>query len=519
MTLDSIPPPELLRDAAEKIPAAWLLGRRWFSSKGRTIESIVVADWGALPLAAPAIAAFANVRYTSGRDETYFVPLLASREPQPAEVRAPAALTFAHDGATWQVHDAFQFVAFRRLLMEYLLAGGELPLTGGKIVFRPEEALRSAPPPLASITLATAEQSNTSVIYDRQAILKCFRRVVAGVNPDVEVSHFLTMRAGFRSTPAMLGSITYVANGDIEHSLGMLQEFVPNSGDAWEQLQHQLGEFLAAQPGAALSAEQLQVAARRAAPESLAAIAQLGALTGALHTALACDPSDPEFAPRPLHPAQVAVWQDAMRAEREAILGELAQREATLPAQQRQAVAALLTARERIDARIGQLAALADTGVSITRFHGDYHLGQILVSERGFLILDFEGEPLRSLAERRAHNSPLKDVAGMLRSLSYAAAAAVIAAEERGDADPGAQRDAWADAWERSAREAFCEAYAEATRSAPFVPQDATLRDAAIAAFEIEKGLYELNYELNNRPGWLLIPLRGILRALAPATA
>jgi maltose alpha-D-glucosyltransferase/alpha-amylase len=107
----------------------------------------------------------------------------------------------------------------------------------------------------------------------------------------------------------------------------------------------------------------------------------------------------------------------------------------------------------------------------------------------------------------------------MLRSLSYAAAAAVIAAEERGDADPGAQRDAWADAWERSAREAFCEAYAEATRSAPFVPQDATLRDAAIAAFEIEKGLYELNYELNNRPGWLLIPLRGILRALAPATA
>jgi maltose alpha-D-glucosyltransferase/alpha-amylase len=242
-----------------------------------------------------------------------------------------------------------------------------------------------------------------------------------------------------------------------------------------------------------------------------------------MHLALASDPNDPDFAPRPLLPDQGLAWQTSIRAQSDTILGDLEHRAGQLPPEQQGAVAALLAARPRIEQRIAQLSALGEAGLVITRYHGDYHLGQVLVSAQGLLILDFEGEPLRSLAERRAHSSPLKDVAGMLRSLSYAAYAALISAENKAIAatnptDPAerihGQLVAWTDAWERRARDAFREGYVNATRDAPFVPQQPALRDSVIAAFELEKALYELNYELNNRPDWLPIPLHGIQRVL-----
>ena len=516
-------PPSSLRDALPNIPFEWLRGRRWFSSKGRTIESIAVADWGAIPLDQPAILALALVRYSAGRDEHYFLPLVATTEPQPADVQVPPALTLDHGGATWHVHDAFQFASFRRLLIERLIAGGELPLQGGRLVFRPEQRLRQSPPPLEEIKLVTTEQSNSSIIYDRQAILKCFRRVVAGVNPDVEVSHFLTVRAGFGHTPAMLGSIAYISADGVEHSLGVLQAFVENEGDAWEHTLLELGRFLSAVLHRDLFPDdQLMQETRRLTARSLDQIKQLGALTGEMHMALASDPADPDFAPRPLMPGQVQAWQTAIRAERDAILGELERRMGGLPPEQQEAVAALLASRPGIEQRIAQLAPLGEAGLVITRYHGDYHLGQVLVSEQGLLVLDFEGEPLRSLAERRAHSSPLKDVAGMLRSLSYAASTALILAENKAVAANQTEPverihrrlAAWADAWERCAREAFRDGYLGATQGAAFVPHTPALRDTAISVFELEKALYELNYELNNRPDWLPIPLRGIQRVI-----
>lgn len=517
-------PPTSLYEAIPKIPVDWLRGRRWFSSKGRTLASIAVADWGVLPLDQPAILALALVHYTDGRDEQYCLPLIASPEAQPSGVHVPPALALEGDDATWYAHDAFQFADFRRLLMNMLIAGGALPLVGGQMVFRPEEALRQAPPPLVEIKLVTTEQSNSSIIYDRQAILKCFRRVVAGINPDVEVSQFLTTRAGFRHTPAMLGSIAYVSASGVEHSLGMLQVFVRNTGDAWEHTLVELGRFLSAViykerfPEDALVRETQRLTATLRDE-----IKQLGGLTGEMHMALASDPHDPDFAPRPLTPDQVATWQAAIRGESDAILYELERRAGELPQGQQAEVAALLAARSRIDERIAQLGALGAAGIVTTRYHGDYHLGQVLVSEQGLLILDFEGEPLRSLPERRAHSSPLKDVAGMLRSLSYAAYAALTAAGSKAiptaaPDDPVApvQQDlaAWTDAWERCARAAFRDGYIDATQGAAFVPRQPHLRDSAIAVFELEKALYELNYELNNRPDWLPIPLHGIRRVI-----
>lgn len=497
--------PDALVAALPQIPFAWLRDRRWFSSKGRQLAALTVSDWGPLPLAEPAIMALAHARYSDGFEETLLLPLLATRETRPSGARPPAATTLTQDGVVWQIDDAFQHEAFQRLLMTCLLRGEDLPLTHGRIVFAPEAGLRAAPPPLREMRLVAAEQSNTSIIYDRQAILKCFRRVVAGINPDVEVSRFLT-RIGFRHTPTMLGSISYHRDG-VEHSLAILQEFVPNRGDAWEHTLQRLAALYEAVPADAPLNRAEQT--RRLAVDGLDELRGLGRLTGELHRALASDARDPAFAPRPLDAAQARAWQQALHAQAEATLELLAARRGALPDDLLAMVETLLAARERIAARIAGLERLAQAGVLLTRYHGDYHLGQVLVSERGFLILDFEGEPLRPLAERRAHGSPLKDVAGMLRSLSYAAQSSLRAATRR-DVDLAP----WALAWEGEARSALLQGYRAVVQDAPFVPRDAETFSAALAAFELEKALYELRYELNNRPDWLPIPLAGIQRLL-----
>ncbi|HEY0736172.1 MAG TPA: putative maltokinase [Herpetosiphonaceae bacterium] len=511
-------PGSVIAETLPGIAFEWLRERRWFSSKGRELTGLTVNNWGALPLSQPGVIALVEARYASGRPEQYFLPLIASPEEQPEGVRTPPALTLSHDGTRWYLHDAFQLTAFQRLLMEHLITGQDLPLEHGRLVFKPEAALKESPPPLSQIRLVTAEQSNTSVIYDRQAILKCFRRVVAGLNPDVEVSRFLTTRAGFEHTPAMLGSIDYVTADDTAHSLGLLQAFVANEGDAWEHSLKLLGEFLSQTRQLDPASADREATARRLALRQLDEIRRLGALTGELHLALAGDADDPDFAPRPLTTEQVSAWQSAIRDDAATMLDDLERRAPDLPAEQQSAVRALLGDRAEIERRIDDLAPLADAGVTMTRYHGDYHLGQVLVSERGFLILDFEGEPLRSLAERRSHSSPLKDVAGMLRSFSYAAHAGLLAARDDHKSDAAsateAQLEIWAESWERAARDVFLAGYTETTQGAAFVPEQLELLHAALAVFELEKALYELRYELNNRPDWLLIPLRGIQHTL-----
>jgi maltose alpha-D-glucosyltransferase/alpha-amylase len=511
----------MLLESIPKVPFAWLRERRWFSSKGESLDSLAVADWGPLPLAEPGIMALVVARYASGRREQYLLPFIASTSAQVGEVQIPPALTFNDSGMTWHLHDAFAFEGFQRLLIELLIEADKLPLHNGELIFAPEEALRQSPLPLKRLRLVATEQSNTSIIYDDQAILKCFRRVVSGMNPDVEMSRFLTTRAGFTHTPAMLGSIAYLPANGVEHSVGLLQAFVPNRGDAWEHVLVQLQAFVeAAREESLASSLDIQHETRRLAAGQLGEIWQLGVLTGEMHLALASDERDPDFAPRPLLPMHIIEWQQAIRAQSETVLNDLAAHSAALPAEQQKAVALLLAARPRISRRIDDLDALGRAGIKMIRYHGDYHLGQVLVGVSGFLIVDFEGEPLRSLSERRAHHSPLKDVAGMMRSLSYAAQTSLIRAENATNVVGGVASAAmpglidWVNAWEECARESFLTGYLRSTRGVVFLPAEAALLHAAIAVFELEKALYELNYELNNRPAWLPIPLRGIQRTL-----
>lgn len=521
-------PMDALLEAVAGIPFDWLRERRWFSSKGQTLELLRVVDWGVLPLEQSAIMALVVARYVRGGEEQYLLPLIASTEAQVGKSQVPAASTFNDCGVTWHVHDAFQFNSFQRLLLELLIQGGELQLQKGRMIFAPTDTLRHAPPPLEQIHLVAAEQSNSSIIYDSVAILKCFRRVVAGLNPDVEVSRFLTNRAGFRHTPGMLGSIAYFDEKSVEHSVGLLQEFVSNQGDAWNHTLRHLAEFLSSARTTGATSNEVPMETQRRAASQLAEMRQLGTLTGELHLALASDEHDPSFAPRPLLPEHIEQWQSSIRRQSEAILDDLAQRIEELPAQQQHAVAMLQSARPRIERRIAGMSTLIDSKMELTRVHGDYHLGQVLVTGSGFLILDFEGEPMRSMDERRAHGAPLKDVAGMLRSLSYAGYAALMAHNETDAGATGSDGAAiqdrmpndtptpadWISVWEQNARDQFLSGYLQATRGSRFLPQEEESLYSAIAVFELEKAIYELKYELNNRPAWLLIPLQGILRTI-----
>ena len=300
------------------------------------------------------------------------------------------------------------------------------------------------------------EQSNTSVVIGERLILKLYRLLEPGENPDLEISAFLT-DAGFADTPALAGSMVYRAPEGWTAATAMLQEFVPSSGDAWSAMLN----ALATRP-----------------PAGLEMARSIGRVTAALHTALASRPEDPAFPSRPARAAETAAWRAS--AER-----ELAQ---AVTAVSGDAHDRLVELAPMVRARFADTFGAATGDASVTRVHGDYHLGQLLARpDGGFSVVDFEGEPARPLAERREPSSPLRDVAGMLRSLDYAAR---TAARSSGlDPEP----------WLADARSVFLDGYG---------PADAAL----LAAFELEKACYEVRYEAGNRPDWLWLPLAAVER-------
>jgi len=316
------------------------------------------------------------------------------------------------------------------------------------------------------------EQSNTSIRYGDALILKLFRRLQFGPNPDVEVGRFLTEQSQFRGTPAVVGSLDYLSPDGQQASLALLQRFEPNRGDAWTTTLRRLR--------AVLDGESLA--------ESVDAMARLGQTTAELHLALASGSGD--FSAEPIDARDLEVWRQAIHDEVRTAADALAQRNIDVDAR------ALLQRADGI-ARL--------TGALKTRHHGDYHLGQVLERDDGsFAIIDFEGEPSKPLLQRREKRSPLRDVAGMLRSFDYARNAALRAGDP---SDPPRIRKA--DQWYQAAREAFLDTYQRAIEQ---VTRDLLPPDIAgpLAALELEKAAYEVLYELNNRPEWLPIPLAAL---------
>ena len=483
-------PDDLAARTAAGLPA-FLPTQRWFGGKARRVADVIPLDYAPLPGTTGILALF-RVRYEDGGQETYQVPSVPD----------------SRDAA---FVDAMDEAAFCLGLAEHIRLGGSLPGRQGTFRFTPTEALAEILPETpGKATRVRTEQSNTSVIFDRKAILKLFRKLTPGPNPDFEITDFLTRRTAYRGIARLAGSIAYTGAEGVGTTLAVLQEFVPNRGEAWTATLDRLKEYYAADP----------VFARTLAAADAEEARGLGALTGRLHMALASAPEDPLFRPEPIEAADVAAWQGGMQAYLDRVMGTLASAIETLPTAVRETARQVLDLAPRFRSELEAVQTLGE-GVAKIRVHGDYHLGQVLKTRDAFVILDFEGEPARPLEERRARQCALKDVAGMLRSFDYAAHAALFTAVEAAPEEAGlAERlTPRAEHWLATVREAFIAGYLAETweAGAPFLPRGREALLTTLRVFELDKAIYELDYEINNRPAWLHIPLEGLRRAVAPA--
>ena len=456
--------------------AQFLIRQRWFAAKTRGIGALAVRDWATLDADVPLVLLLLDVD-----GDRYHVPVAVAPEAGPA-----ATMARLDGGAVVDAHDDPRFG--RRILAA---VAGDRRLAGraGRFAFHPTPGW-VFPPDLDMLTARrhAGEQSNTSVVLGGGLVLKTLRRPQPGLNPDLEITRFLTTRTPFRHVPRLAGWVEY-EGPDGPATLAVLQEFVANAGDGWRHVVTTLRDRLTAAPDPP-------------GPDPLIGdLGRLGAITGGLHAALASDGTDPDFAPEPITREDVARWTADIRRDLEAarvqgLLGndpELAD-----------------PARSGDARTLRSLEALVGT-VKI-RSHGDYHLGQVLKTADGFAVIDFEGEPARPLAERRAKQSALRDVAGMLRSLDYAAHAVAfeLTAVER----PAALARLMG--WETEARRAFLTGYRDVAGASPaaLIPRSEAALIEACAAFELEKACYELRYERDNRPDWIAIPLAGVRRIL-----
>jgi maltose alpha-D-glucosyltransferase/alpha-amylase len=509
---------------------AFLQRQRWFGGKARAISSMRIADWATLRRGPhPAFMAVVDISYRDGGFEAYAVPLAMATgaEADAVEAQHPQAVLARISGARkGLLFDGLFDDATCQLLLALLEEGREQAMRRG-LVHTTNLALSAEDvPPEARLPIVrlASDQSNTSVKFGQRLVLKIFRRLEPGVNPDVEIGRFLSTRASAR-VPQLLGDIEYTRTGSRPASMFLLQRFVWNQGSAWDVTIEELGRFfervLGATPPHSTAAEAAAWITSDAVdpPPHVAegvraylATAQIiGRRTGELHLTLA-DSAEPEFAPEPLSRADISRLASDLRRH---AIEQLRMLRTTLPsidANRRGLAEQVLDLERRLQQHFDRLDALTDGGQRI-RVHGDYHLGQVLVTEGDIVIIDFEGEPARTLAERRAKASPLRDVAGMLRSFGYAAAIGLAAAtlhraEDRDRLAP------WAAYWEQWVSAVFLRAYRTAIRDAVFVPDRDDARALLLRTFEIDKALYELGYELNNRPEWVHVPLEGLLQLM-----
>ncbi len=524
------------RGALERILPRYVAGRRWFGGKARQIRSLRISDRIPLPVeASETHLVILEIEYAEGGPETYLLPLAYAAGEAAHHLRQahPGALVaeLRVEGTDSEglLYDALVDGRFAAWLLDAIERRRHFRGTAGEFVALPSKTFRAVrgdgatalePSPMRR------EQSNTSILYGDRLILKVFRRIQDGVNPDVEVGRFLTERAGFQNVPALAGAIEYRRPKREPASLAILQGLVPNEGDAWTYTLDALVDYFdhaATRTPADLPLPSGHIVDRLAAAipagvqdalaPHLASAQLLGRRTGELHVALASDPKDPVFAPEPFTPLYRRSLYQSARSLAEKAFALLAKRLRTLPDALRGAADEVLGLQGQIH---GQLRVILERNVAAKRIrcHGDYHLGQVLYTGKDFVIIDFEGEPARSISERRLKRSPLSDVAGMLRSFDYAATFSLRREELRPEDVPGLEP--WARLWKRWVCLAYLQAYHGVAVDAGFLPRATDDVKALLDFHLIEKALYELGYELQNRPDWVDVPVRGILELVRP---
>ena len=443
--------------------AAWVAQRRWYATKGRGIAQASVVH--ALPLGGepPLVLALVQLRFHSGTWDLYNV-LLGLR---PASDGLGEESICEADG--WVVYGALADPAQCRRLARLLSASAIVERPSGRVEFHGLQG--SAPLATATRVRALAgEQSNTSLVFDEQVVLKVFRRLEAGTNPELEMLRFLSERR-CENIAEPLGWFEHRGER-IDATLGIAVRHAAEARDGWRLTL----DALVAGEGETL----------------MASLAELGAVTGRMHTLLASDPEDPDFAPEEPNSETTALLAATIDEQLERTIDEHPDDPALEP-----------IARRSEDLReYVRHAARGATGGRLIRHHGDFHLGQAMSTPGGWVIVDFEGEPDRSLLERRRKRPALRDVACMLCSFAYAAAVAEL---QRGVRPP--------EDWERRARESFVEGYLGSVNPS-LLPSDRAAIEHTLAFLELEKAVYQLRYEIDHRPDWVPIPVAALSRLL-----
>ena len=450
---------------------------------------------------------------SAGEPTSYFMPLALAWEERDEEERVRNLSTAAVAKVRQQANvgvlgDAFADELFCRSIVAAIAARKEIAMTQGKLQFRPTDAFaRLAGGDFDALPVARprGSSSNTVVSLGERLMLKGYRRLRTGVNPELEMGLYLTDVAHFANCAPLAGSLEHIGNDGEVRLLAILQGYVANQGDGWgyslEYLLRHLEQHRTAPAGDAVPAN--------AHEAYLAMIRVLAVRTAELHKALARPSPNAAFSPQTLTRADVDAYRGrAADAARDA-LGMLASNLEQVPAADRDRANAVLAQRDKILARLEAMTPQTPQGLK-SRIHGDYHLGQVLVTRNDFVIIDFEGEPGHSLEERCAKHSPLRDIAGMLRSFSYVQQSALrkVAHVEA----EAAKLAPLARAWEVETRAAFLAAYEAAVRDSKIHgPEALRAGGGLLGLFELEKALYELSYELGNRPNWAGIPMQGIL--------
>jgi len=447
-----------------------------------------------------------------GTDATlYFLPLtLAWEDGEDTRLRAllPASLARVRQQAhTGILADAAADEQFCRALLAAIGESRDLNSIDGTLTFRPTRAFTETVKPEDAYTLSSpgTSGSNSTVRLGDRLFIKFYRRLHEGRNPELEIGQYLTEVAHFAHSVPVLGAMEHRARDGSLRTLALLQEYIDNQGDGWTHTLDYLERFLEQRRGAHDPLPE----ARDSHTGHLALMETLAQRTAAMHQALAGSVDDPDFAPEPVTTHDLKAWTRQVHHDVTHTLDLLAARLALLTEEAHHEADTLLSRRTSLQQRID--ACLPDRlDASKTRYHGDFHLGQVLLVHNDFVIIDFEGEPTRPLTERRAKHSPLRDVASMLRSFSYAAGTALTRLPAMSDEDRANLVTAARD-WERATCEQYVEAYLTAMRLSD---RAAVLQ--LVDRFLIEKALYEIRYELSHRPAWLPVPLRGLLAMLPP---
>jgi trehalose synthase-fused probable maltokinase len=510
---------------ASQLPE-YLLKQRWFGGKARRIASVDVIDTLSIPAGGGNAYIFvAVVHYDDGADEFYAIPLVRSEGAGAEGLKVPSP-----DGGSMMLADGLKNAAFLTALAELIEKGTAVAGENGELRgVKTTSYTRLASEAVATLTPKPvgAEQSNTSIIYGNRLILKFFRRIQEGINPDLEIGQFLTEKTSLKGVPPLAGTLEYQARDGRSMSQGMLQQFIPNQGDAWGFTLKSLANYydevrkvtVAGQTAASgvltpeKQAESASDTAKSSVETYLAAAELLGQRTAEMHLALASDASDPAFAPEPFTMDSQQALEQSVNRLLVRVFSLLRDKVKFLPTEWRGKAEKLAERESEIAARFNT-ALREPIRAMRTRIHGDYHLGQVLRTETDFVIIDFEGEPARSIEERRVKRSPLQDVAGMLRSFHYAAFAPLLG-EDRVAGDDVSRMGVWAEAWNSWVAERYLTKYFATAKDASYLPATQAEIQTVLELHLLEKAIYELGYELNNRPTWVGIPLQGIGKLLS----